>query len=122
MIRRRIMSPEEYCKPLAEVDLCEKGIERLRPCKQHGIHSPYCVECFLRNVPDCEECEGSGQRSFYENDGLVDCIDCGGTGKQTTFPTSEEAKAILAEEGIDTTELKSWASGKLAEIKAKHSL
>lgn len=41
--------------------------------------------------------------------------------KPTPFPTSEEAKVILAEEGIDTTELKSWASGKLAEIKAKQA-
>ncbi len=71
---------------------------------------------------DCEECEGTGKRSFYENDYLVDCVDCGGTGKDFAFPTSEEAKVILAEEGIDTTELKSWASGKLAEIKAKHGI
>lgn len=36
------------------------------------------------------------------------------------FPTAEEAKRILEEEGIDTTELKKWASGKLAEIKQKY--
>jgi hypothetical protein len=39
-----------------------------------------------------------------------------------TFPSSEEAKEILAEEGIDMTSLNSWASEKLKEVKARHRL
>lgn len=38
------------------------------------------------------------------------------------FPTLEKARAILAEEGIDTTSLKSWASEKLKGAKARHRL
>jgi hypothetical protein len=33
------------------------------------------------------------------------------------FPTSEEAKQICEDHGIDTTELKAWASAKLCGIK-----
>lgn len=29
---------------------------------------------------ECEECEGTGKRSFYECDELVDCVDCSGKG------------------------------------------
>jgi hypothetical protein len=39
-----------------------------------------------------------------------------------TFPSSEEAKEFLAEEGIDTSSLNLWASEKLKEVKARQSL
>lgn len=39
-----------------------------------------------------------------------------------TFPSSEKAKGILAEEGIDTTSLKSWASEKLKGVQARQRL
>ena len=38
------------------------------------------------------------------------------------FPSSEKAKEILAEEGIDTASLKSWASEKLKGVKARQRL
>lgn len=39
-----------------------------------------------------------------------------------TFPSTEKAKEILAEEGIDTTALKSWASEKLKGVKARQRM
>lgn len=38
------------------------------------------------------------------------------------FPSSKQAKEILAEEGIDTTALKSWASEKLKGVRARQRL
>jgi hypothetical protein len=38
------------------------------------------------------------------------------------FPSSQKAKEILAEEGIDTTALKSWASEKLKGVRARQRL
>lgn len=38
------------------------------------------------------------------------------------FPSTEKAKEILAEEGIDTTSLKSWASEKLKGVKARQRM
>jgi hypothetical protein len=38
------------------------------------------------------------------------------------FPSSNKAKEILAEEGIDTTALKSWASEKLKGVRARQRL
>ena len=38
------------------------------------------------------------------------------------FPSTEKAKEILAEEGIDTTSLKSWASEKLIGVKARQRM
>ncbi|MBK1815742.1 hypothetical protein JIN84_08945 [Luteolibacter yonseiensis] len=38
------------------------------------------------------------------------------------FPSTEKAKEILAEEGIDTTSLNSWASEKLKGIKARQRM
>lgn len=39
-----------------------------------------------------------------------------------TFPSAEETKEFLSEEGIDTTALKSWASEKLKEVRARQRL
>jgi len=58
-------------------------------CKIHrfGAGIPYCFDCLLDEQAaaeaevECEECNGTGKRSFYECDELVDCIDCNGTGK-----------------------------------------
>jgi hypothetical protein len=38
------------------------------------------------------------------------------------FPTTDKAREILAEEGIDTTALKLWASEKLKGVKARQRL
>lgn len=38
------------------------------------------------------------------------------------FPSTEKSKEILAEEGINTTSLKSWASEKLKGVKARQRL
>lgn len=38
------------------------------------------------------------------------------------FPSTEKAQEILAEEGIDTTSLNSWASEKLKGIKARQRM
>jgi hypothetical protein len=40
----------------------------------------------------------------------------------SAFPSTENAKEILAEEGIDTTSLKSWASEKLKGVKARQRM
>ena len=50
---------------------------------------------------DCEECEGSGKRSFYECDDLVDCVDCNGTGKQPLASESDCEAAESADEKPD---------------------
>jgi DnaJ-class molecular chaperone len=50
---------------------------------------------------DCEECEGSGMRSFYECDKLVDCVNCNGTGKQTLASESQREAAGTADEKSD---------------------
>lgn len=54
-------------------------------------------------APD-PKCEGSGAAPCSVSD-------------EVPFPTSEEAQQILKDEGIDTADLKAWASGKLCEIK-----
>jgi DnaJ-class molecular chaperone len=49
---------------------------------------------------ECEECEGTGKRSFYECDDLVDCVDCNGTGKQTL---ASESQGIAGETADETS-------------------
>ena len=51
--------------------------------------------------PECEECEGTGKRSLYECDELVDCVDCNGTGKQTLASESQRIAAGTADEKSD---------------------
>ena len=58
-------------------------------------------ELFMKENPiqvECEECEGTGKRSFYECDELVDCVDCNGTGN---VPLASESQREAAETADD---------------------
>ena len=49
--------------------------------RRRGKSYPLSKIAMPKEPTDCEECEGTGKRSFYECDELVDCVDCNGTGK-----------------------------------------
>jgi len=61
-------------------------------------------ELFMKANPiqaECEECEGTGKRSFYECDELVDCVDCNGTGLIAFASESQREAAETADEKPD---------------------